>query len=87
MKDPASTSETILCILRQHTAPDINIALDSPLFDDGIGLDSVGLLAVVVSVEAALGVSLGVEDLSKEVLSSVGAFIARIEELQENGTV
>ena len=51
-----------------------DIEADTPLFEaDGLGLDSVDALELVVMIERDFGISVGDKDEAKTVFSSVGA--------------
>jgi acyl carrier protein len=85
MPSESPTFAKVLAVLRRHAADGAVVEMDSPLFADGIGLDSVGFLDVVIGIEEAVGIRLGEEDLTEQVLVSVGALIAHIERLRAAG--
>jgi len=56
------------------------IADDAPLFGQGLGLDSVDALELVVAIEKAYGISIKSHEVDKSVFASVkslGDFVAR----------
>jgi acyl carrier protein len=57
-----------------------HIADDAPLFGDGLGLDSVDALELVVALEKEYGISIQSHEMDKTVFASVanlGEFVAR----------
>ena len=58
--------------------PDM-IREDDPLFGDGLGLDSVDALELVVALEKKLGVKIRSEEIDPEVFSSVNSMLRFIE--------
>jgi acyl carrier protein len=82
MSSKSSIAETVLSVIRQHSQPSIQLRMECSLFSDGAGLDSVGFLAVVISIEQALDITFDIQDLNQDTLSSVGAFVAHIELLR-----
>ena len=59
------------------------IATDAPLFgDDGLGLDSIDALELVVGVEKTFGVQIADQAVGETVLNSVDSIVAF---LNENG--
>lgn len=87
MPNESSTAETVLSVLRRHAAAGAVVAMASPLFADGIGLDSVAFLDVVLGIEEAVGIRLGEDDLTEQVLASVGALVAHVERLHAEGPI
>lgn len=56
------------------------LADDTPLFGDGLGLDSVDALELVVALEKAYGITIRSHEVDKSVFTSVdslGKFVAR----------
>jgi acyl carrier protein len=62
--------EVIVRSLRLSMPPD-EIADDIPLFGEGLGLDSIDALELVLEIERTFGVSIGDEHLGKRILHSV----------------
>ena len=79
MKQQSPTAAAVLAILCRHVAPGGTATEDAPLFGAGVGLDSIGFLDVVLEIEEAVGIRLGEEDLTEEVLATVGSFVAHVE--------
>jgi len=71
--------ELIVKSLRLTIAPS-QIADDIPLFRDGLGLDSIDALELVLEIERRFGVTIGDEDLGKRVLRSVDSIAEFIRE-------
>ncbi len=55
---------------------------DAPLFVEGLGLDSIDALELVVILEEYYGVIIKDETLGKEVLYSIDAMAAHIEKVR-----
>lgn len=72
----------IEAILQQHS-PHTPLSDDTPLGANGLGLDSIALVEVLLECEAALGISIAAEMLDGTSLT-VGALIARAEALAPN---
>lgn len=59
-------------------APDM-IADDAPLFGEGLGLDSVDALELVVALEKEFGIRIKSQEIGREVFSSVATLSQFIE--------
>jgi len=79
VKQQSPTAAAVLAILCRHVAAGGTATEDAPLFGAGVGLDSIGFLDVVLEIEEAVGIRLGEEDLTEEVLATVGSFVAHVE--------
>ncbi len=64
--------------LRLPMQPD-EIGDDTPLFADGLGLDSIDVLELVLELERSFGVTIADQDTGTRVLRSVDAIAAFIE--------
>lgn len=71
--------EAIVRSLRLQMPP-AEIADDVPLFGEGLGLDSIDALELVMELERTFGVAIGDEQTAKRVLRSVGSIAQFIEE-------
>lgn len=72
-------------IIEELNLPDIkpeDIVDDAPLFGDGLGLDSIDALELVVLLEKYHGVKITDEDVGKKVLYSINTMAEYI--LEEN---
>lgn len=58
---------------------------DAPLFGEGLGLDSIDALELVVGLEQEFGVSIPDEDVGREAFASVNALAAYIKKMKGNG--
>lgn len=76
--------ETIVRSLRLTVAPS-EIADDLPLFGEGLGLDSIDALELVLEIERTFGVAIHDEHLGRRVLRSVDS-IAEFIETQQSGS-
>jgi acyl carrier protein len=66
----------VRCLRLPITVEDIGD--DMPLFGEGLGLDSIDVLELVLEVERCFGVSIGDEKTGTEVLQSVDTIAAFI---------
>ena len=57
-----------------------DIADDAPLFGDGLGLDSVDALELVLELERQFGVKITDDQLGRRVLRSVNTIVELIEQ-------
>ena len=71
--------ELIVTSLRLPMEPS-QITDDAPLFREGLGLDSIDALELVLEIERQFGVTIGDEHLGKRVLRSVQSIAEFIEE-------
>ena len=62
--------QAIVRSLRLPMTPE-EIGDSSPLFGEGLGLDSIDVLELVLEIERSFGVSIGDEQTGKKVLRSV----------------
>ncbi len=58
---------------------------DAPLFGEGLGLDSIDALELVVGLEQEFGVSIPDEDVGREAFASVNALVAYVRKMKGNG--
>jgi acyl carrier protein len=65
--------------------PAAQIADDIALFGEGLGLDSIDALELVLAVERTFGVTIGDEETAKRALKSVNALAEFIEERRAAG--
>jgi acyl carrier protein len=56
---------------------------DMPLFDEGLGLDSIDALEIVLELQRTFGVEITDEQIGKRVLRSVGTIVGFIETRRE----
>jgi acyl carrier protein len=61
------------------TIPPSEIGDDVPLFGEGLGLDSIDALELVLEIERTFGVAIGDEQIGKRVLRSVNSIAEFIE--------
>ena len=59
-----------------------SIADDQPLFGQGLGLDSVDALELVVALEKEFGISIQSDEIDREVFASVSHLARFVEALQ-----
>ena len=77
--DPQGTLEdqvkaAIVRCLRMPIAPD-EIQADMPLFGDGLGLDSIDALEIVLELQRSFGVVVSDEQMGQRVLRSVRTIV------------
>ena len=70
--------QAIVRSLRLPMQPD-EIGDSTPLFGEGLGLDSIDVLELVLEIERTFGVSITDEQTGTQVLRSVDAIAAHIE--------
>ena len=68
----------IVRCLRMPIKPE-EINDDMPLFDEGLGLDSIDALEIVLELQRTFGVEISDEQVGKRVLRSVGTIVGFIE--------
>ena len=72
----------IVRCLRMPITPE-EIADDMPLFGEGLGLDSIDALEIVLELQRTFHVEINDEDVGKRVLRSVGTIVGFIETTRE----
>ncbi len=71
--------EAIVKCLRLPITPR-EIADDIPLFGEGLGLDSIDVLELVLELERSFGVKITDEQMARRALRSVSTIVALIEQ-------
>ncbi len=79
---PSQVKAAIVRCLRMPITPD-EIGDDMPLFDEGLGLDSIDVLEIVLELQRTFGVEITDEQVGKRVLRSVSTIVAFIETTRE----
>jgi acyl carrier protein len=72
----------IVRCLRMPIEPE-EIENDMPLFDEGLGLDSIDALEIVLELQRSFGVEISDEQVGKRVLRSVATIVEFIEANRE----
>ncbi|HTK28628.1 MAG TPA: phosphopantetheine-binding protein [Vicinamibacterales bacterium] len=72
----------IVRCLRMPITP-AEIADEMPLFDEGLGLDSIDALEIVLELQRSFGVEIADEQVGKRVLGSVRTIVEFIESRRE----
>lgn len=73
--------ETVSAVVRAQAAmPDAEIGPDTPLGADGLGIDSVGCLEIVLELERRTGLALRDEHLTAEALATPGGLVRLLEQ-------
>jgi acyl carrier protein len=67
------------------TLPPSDITNDIPLFGEGLGLDSIDALELVLEIERTFGAAIGDEHAAKRILRSVNTIAEFIEERRLGG--
>ena len=75
----------IVRCLRMPITPE-EITDDMPLFDEGLGLDSIDALELVLELQRTFGVEITDEQVGKRVLQSVSTIAGYIETSRETAT-
>jgi acyl carrier protein len=68
----------IVRCLRMPIRPE-EIKDEMPLFDEGLGLDSIDALEIVLELQRSFGVEIGDEEVGKRVLRNVRTIVEFIE--------
>ena len=66
--------------------PPSDIELDAPLFGEGLGLDSIDALELVVGLEQEFGIKIPDADVGKKIFASVEAIAAYVRHSQEGSS-
>lgn len=74
----AQVKAAIIRCLRMPITPE-EIEDDMPLFDVGLGLDSIDALEIVLELQRSFGVEIGDEQVGQRVLRSVRSIVQFIE--------
>jgi acyl carrier protein len=77
--------EAIVRSLRLPMPPE-EIGDDVPLFGEGLGLDSIDALELVLELERTFGVVVGDDQLGNRVLRTVNSIVAFIEQTRGQST-
>jgi acyl carrier protein len=72
----------IVRCLRMPIKPE-EIEDDMPLFDEGLGLDSIDVLEIVLELQRTFGVEITDEQVGKRVLRSVSSIVGFIQARRE----
>ena len=72
----------IVRCLRMPITPE-EIQDDMPLFDEGLGLDSIDALEIVLELQRSFGVKISDEEIGKRVLRNVRTIVEFIESSRE----
>lgn len=75
---PSQVKAAIVRCLRMPIKPE-EIGDDMPLFDEGLGLDSIDALEIVLELQRSFGVEIRDEHVGKRVLRSVDTIVEFIE--------
>jgi acyl carrier protein len=67
----------VRCLRMPITAEEIQDEM--PLFDEGLGLDSIDALEIVLELQRSFGVEIGDEQVGKRVLRNVSTIVEFIE--------
>lgn len=75
----------IIDTLKLEDMNEAEIETDAPLFKEGLGLDSIDALELVVAIEKIFNVIIEDEDVGKRAFASVSALAGFIQEEYEPG--
>lgn len=75
----------IIDTLKLEDISEAEIETDAPLFKEGLGLDSIDALELVVAIEKIFNVIIEDEDVGKKAFASVSALAGFIQEEYEPG--
>jgi acyl carrier protein len=83
----AELKQLVVTALRMEDFDPEQIADDEPLFgDDGLGLDSVDALELVVHIEQQYGIQIEDEEVGRKAFASIAALAEFIAEKKAYGT-
>jgi acyl carrier protein len=71
--------EVIIKTLRLETVKPEDILDDTPLFGEGLGLDSIDALELVVALEKEFGIKITDDEVGPQVFQNIGTLAAFIE--------
>ena len=71
--------------LKLEIAPD-EIDLEAPLFGEGLGLDSIDALELVVGLEQEFGIKIPDADVGKKIFASVETIASYVRQSQEGSS-
>lgn len=75
----------IIDVLKLEDLTEKDIETDAPLFKEGLGLDSIDALELVVAIEKIFNVIIEDEDVGKRAFASVAALASFIQDEYEPG--
>ena len=75
----------IIDVLKLEDLTEKDIETDAPLFKEGLGLDSIDALELVVAIEKIFNVIIEDEDVGKRAFASVAALASFIQDQYEPG--
>lgn len=78
----AQVKAAIVRCLRMPIAPD-EIQDEMPLFDQGLGLDSIDALEIVLELQRSFNVEIADEEVGRQVLRNVSTIVKFIETTRE----
>ncbi|MFM1904042.1 MAG: hypothetical protein RLZZ440_1942 [Planctomycetota bacterium] len=79
--DSASLLDTVTAVIREQMAtPEAVIEPGTPLGADGLGIDSVGCLELVLELERRTGLALRDEHLTAEALATPAGLVELLEQ-------
>ena len=78
----AQVKAAIVRCLRMPIKPE-EIRDDMPLFDQGLGLDSIDALEIVLELQRSFDVEIADEEVGRQVLRNVGTIVQFIETTRE----
>jgi len=78
----AQVKAAIVRCLRMPIAPD-EIQDEMPLFDQGLGLDSIDALEIVLELQRSFNVEIADEEVGRQVLRNVSTIVKFIETARE----
>lgn len=62
----------------------VELAMDTPLVGDELGLDSLDLLMVVTGTEKRLGIKIPNDKLGRDTMGTVGAFVEFVAGIRDS---
>lgn len=70
----------VIEVLRKHAnSPPHEMALDIPLFEGGLELDSISIFEALIELESEIGYKLISEELDERTLATIGTLIEHLK--------
>jgi acyl carrier protein len=76
------TADLVMGVIHFRIGSREDIGRESPLFEGGLGLDSIGFLELLLEIEQTCGKRLRDETLTEDAVANVGSLIQYIHSLE-----
>ncbi len=82
MSNLNQTADRVLNVIRSRIGSREDVRRDSPLFEGGLGLDSIEFLELLLEIEQTCGKRLRDETLTENAVANVGSLIQYVHALE-----